>query len=347
MGIFTNKSNERMNAATNAANIQIAQETNAANMAINQANIDYSREAWDKEVANQWRMWEETNKYNSAASQRARLEEAGLNPYLMLNGGDAGSASSSSTPSHSQPQQIPMQGVTMQPYYSDNYLGLEFIAGLSDILQKVEGLKSMRIDNAYRDEMNRINIAKAASEIGKNKSITKGQDISNFINQSTAGYTIEAAKKQPQFIDAQINSLMLNNKLAEAKLPFVSQTAQAELDNLVVQKLISEKKLSYIDKLSEAQLATMYAEAALKNKQRLNLPTLTAEQSRKLGQLLVDQAQADLTGQRYENMFMYRDWQGLPKNVTWNKFTSGLGSLTGAIGNILGGSVSFSFSKKK
>lgn len=39
-------------------------------------------------------MWNRTNEYNSAVNQRARLEEAGLNPYLMMDGGDAGSATS-------------------------------------------------------------------------------------------------------------------------------------------------------------------------------------------------------------------------------------------------------------
>lgn len=41
-------------------------------------------------------MFDATNEWNSAKNQRARLEEAGLNPYLMMNGGSAGSAQSTS-----------------------------------------------------------------------------------------------------------------------------------------------------------------------------------------------------------------------------------------------------------
>lgn len=41
-------------------------------------------------------MFDATNEWNSAKNQRARLEEAGLNPYLMMNGGSAGTASSTS-----------------------------------------------------------------------------------------------------------------------------------------------------------------------------------------------------------------------------------------------------------
>ena len=60
---------------TNAINRQIAQENNAFNE----------------------RMWNAQNEYNSALNQRKRLEQAGLNPYLMLNGGSAGTAESAPT----------------------------------------------------------------------------------------------------------------------------------------------------------------------------------------------------------------------------------------------------------
>ncbi len=39
-------------------------------------------------------MWNRENEYNTASAQRARLEEAGLNPYLMMSGGSAGVAGS-------------------------------------------------------------------------------------------------------------------------------------------------------------------------------------------------------------------------------------------------------------
>lgn len=58
--------------------------------------IDQQRQA-----QNDWNLeqWNRESEYNSASSQRERLEEAGLNPYLMMSGGSAGSATSaSSTP---------------------------------------------------------------------------------------------------------------------------------------------------------------------------------------------------------------------------------------------------------
>lgn len=43
-------------------------------------------------------MFDASNEWNSAKNQRSRLEEAGLNPYLMMSGGSAGTAQSTSVP---------------------------------------------------------------------------------------------------------------------------------------------------------------------------------------------------------------------------------------------------------
>lgn len=75
-------------------------KTNKTNMAINQMNNEFNAAEAEKARQFQLDMWNRTNEYNSAPAQRSRLEEAGLNPYLMMNGGTAGTAQSSgsSTP---------------------------------------------------------------------------------------------------------------------------------------------------------------------------------------------------------------------------------------------------------
>lgn len=70
-------------------------KTNKANMAINQMNNEFNAAEAEKARQFQLDMWNKTNEYNSASAQRSRLEEAGLNPYLMMNGGSAGTAQSS------------------------------------------------------------------------------------------------------------------------------------------------------------------------------------------------------------------------------------------------------------
>ena len=74
-------------------------KTNKNNMAINQMNNDFNAAEAQKVRDFQLDMWNRENSYNTASAQRQRLSEAGLNPYLMMSGGNAGVASSAGTSS--------------------------------------------------------------------------------------------------------------------------------------------------------------------------------------------------------------------------------------------------------
>ena len=54
--------------------LQAVRETNQTNMQIAQQNNAFNE-----------RMWNMQNEYNTPQMQRARLEAAGINPYLMLS----------------------------------------------------------------------------------------------------------------------------------------------------------------------------------------------------------------------------------------------------------------------
>lgn len=74
-------------------------KTNKMNMAINQMNNEFNAAEAEKARQFQLDMWNRANDYNSASAQRSRLESAGLNPYLMMNGGSAGTAQSAGSTS--------------------------------------------------------------------------------------------------------------------------------------------------------------------------------------------------------------------------------------------------------
>lgn len=82
---------------------------NSTNMAINQMNNAFNEKEALRARQFQLEMWNRENAYNTASSQRQRLSEAGLNPYLMLDGssaGIAGSTGSTSQATASQPLQV-------------------------------------------------------------------------------------------------------------------------------------------------------------------------------------------------------------------------------------------------
>lgn len=85
--------------ASAVGNAVSTNKTNKTNMAINQMNNDFNAAEAEKARQFQLDMWNKGNEYNSASAQRSRLEEAGLNPYLMMNGGSAGIAQSSGSSS--------------------------------------------------------------------------------------------------------------------------------------------------------------------------------------------------------------------------------------------------------
>ena len=56
--------------------------SNKTNLKINQMNNDFNAREAQKARDFQLGMWNKENEYNSASSQRKRLEEAGYNPYM-------------------------------------------------------------------------------------------------------------------------------------------------------------------------------------------------------------------------------------------------------------------------
>ena len=78
----------------NSQNRQNVRETNQMNYKINQMNNQFNERMAMQQRDFQENMWNKENEYNTASAQRQRLEEAGLNPYLMMNGGSAGTAQS-------------------------------------------------------------------------------------------------------------------------------------------------------------------------------------------------------------------------------------------------------------
>lgn len=116
--MFSNIFGSRNRDRTNETNLKIAQMNNEWNAQEAAKNRDFVTS--ERIAQNDWNLeqWNRENEYNSASSQRERLEEAGLNPYLMMSGASAGTASSvgsssgstsPNTPSAQSVQQIPFE----------------------------------------------------------------------------------------------------------------------------------------------------------------------------------------------------------------------------------------------
>lgn len=131
---------------TNKANLAISRETNAYNYLLASKQNDWNIEQWNRE-----------NAYNTPSAQRQRLLDAGLNPNLMLDGGDAGNARGLDSANYANAQPTTMQNPAQEK------LGL---------LQSIQGVLQSANETAMQ-------YAKQRSEIANLDSQTNAQNIQN------------------------------------------------------------------------------------------------------------------------------------------------------------------------
>lgn len=148
-----------MNAASqnqaNKYNLQAQRETNQANMAINQSQLDYAQKMYQDQVAQQWKMFNTTNAYNSPAAQKQRYLDAGLNPYIMM--GSQPAASASSMPAAGVPAQLPMQAARMEAFnqwnlgkgLSDAGMFANIDATMANVAKTKEETQGVALQNEY------------------------------------------------------------------------------------------------------------------------------------------------------------------------------------------------------
>lgn len=120
--------------------LQAVRETNQANRDIAEQNNKFNE-----------RMWNLQNEYNTPQMQRARLEAAGLNPYLMMNGGSAGIAESAPTADTSGTQVAPDIGSTIAGGYQA--LGSSISSAAGQIAQMT-----------YQNDLQQANVDKTKAE---------------------------------------------------------------------------------------------------------------------------------------------------------------------------------------
>lgn len=87
-------------------------DTNQTNMQIAQMNNEWSERMMEKQHAYDVEMWNKNNAYNTPQSQRERYEAAGLNPAMMMQGGNSGIAQGGSSvgmPSPTTPNIQPLR----------------------------------------------------------------------------------------------------------------------------------------------------------------------------------------------------------------------------------------------
>lgn len=192
--------------------LQAARETNQMNYQIAQENNAFNQ-----------RMWEKQNAYNSPVEQRRRLEQAGLNPNLMMNGGSAGTAETAPTADTSGVQQVPDVGSTFASGYQ------QFGNSLSNAASQIAGM-------VYNNGLQQANVNKAQAEA---QSASQDARYKELQNQFAAS----------QFL-ADLREKQYRGLIAKSDFEYLRDSMQDRLDAVKFQNTLTGSQSSYYNQMS-------------------------------------------------------------------------------------------------
>lgn len=192
--------------------LEAQRETNRNNLQIARENNEFNE-----------RMWNLQNEYNTPAMQRARLEAAGLNPYLMMDGSSTGVAQSSPTADTSGTQVAPDVGSTLASGYQA--MGNSISSAASQIAQM-----------SYQNDLQQANVAKTTAE-AKNADLQNQYD--GLRNQfATLQFLTDLRLKQKQ------------GDVSEYEANYLRDSMQDRLDSVKFQNSVYGSQASYYSQMS-------------------------------------------------------------------------------------------------
>lgn len=219
------------------------------NYKINQMNNQFNERMALQQRNWQENMWNKENAYNTASAQRQRLEEAGLNPYLMMNGGSAGVASSAGTGSSASSS----GSAVMQPFQAD-------YSGIGSSIGNIFQYELMQSEKSQLQGARQLADAKAMEILsnidwGKLTDETRDYLKSTGLARAKLGYA-----KEQQEVDnmamtglimrAQHSGMLLDNEAKTIMNKYLDQQQQLDLN---------VKAADYYQRMASGYLS--YAEA--------------------------------------------------------------------------------------
>lgn len=260
-------------AAQNAANKEIAQMNNAFNEKMFDKQVAYNKEMYQQQLGDQWKfyndskqnawdlvanqqqfqtdMWNKNNEYNSASAQRERLEAAGLNPYLMMNGGSAGTAqtmsgSAGASPSGAAPSAQGVTPPTATPYSAD-YSGIT--AGLGRAIDVLSSLPDRKVKDA---QANNLRIE------GK---YIAGKAMAQILQMKTEARTKEARLAMDKLVN-DVRKDLMSSQIAVNDQNLAESKARTEI--FVTENIMRQKQLEWLPMQQKIELAQAAADIAFK-----------------------------------------------------------------------------------
>ena len=224
-----------------------ASSANRTNLQINRENQKWNEKMMDKQ--NSWNLaqWYRENDYNSAAQQVARLKAAGLNPYLMMSGGNAGSAQSIIS---AAPANAGMSNTVNPVDYSAAAAGVGNAVNQYYNSQLAEAnIRKIIAEAAGQEKQNQWYDVKLQAEIDNLISNTKNADARTDFQK----FSLTHARSM--WAGELANQSLQNSALAEN---IVNQRANTLYTQM--QSTLAEMNIAWLPKMKQAELAQLSAQ---------------------------------------------------------------------------------------
>lgn len=220
---------------------------NKTNLQINRENQAWNEKMMDKQNAWNLAQWNRENDYNSASQQVSRLKAAGLNPYLMLSGGNAGSAQSITS---APPANAGMSNSVSPADFSSAAAGVgNAVTQYYNSLIADANVRKINAEAAGQEKNNQWLDAKLQAEIENLKQNTHSgkarEELDKFgLTHARSMWAGELASQSLQ-----------NSSLAES---IVNQRANTYYTS--IQSTLAEMNLRWLPKMKQAELAQYSAQ---------------------------------------------------------------------------------------
>lgn len=255
---------------TNKTNLQIAQMNNEYNERMFNKQLEYNQDMFNQQIEYDQKKMEQQNNfnarmqneaigaqqvYNSAKAQRARFEEAGLNPYLMMSGGNAGTASavSGSSGTGGSPSPMGVNAPTASPAVMQAYR--PDFSGVTGVIQTMLDIQAQRqLRSAQADSLS----AQASGFKIENK--YKAEKILWDIYNSKADYNLKNSQEALNNMNFASMQAKFSSDVSKAEreatyAAWQNDLIKAQIAWQQIQGLLGAKELKYFDQNALLQLS--------------------------------------------------------------------------------------------
>lgn len=320
---------------TNKTNLQIAQMNNEYNERMFNKQLEYNQDMFNQQIDYDQKKMQQQNSfnymmqnnamasqqnYNSAKAQRARLEAAGLNPYLMMSGGNAGTASavSGSSGTGGSPSAMGVNAPTASPAVMQAYR--PDFSGVTGVIQTLLDVQAQRqLRSAQADSLS----AQASGFKIDNK--YKAEKLLWEIYNSKADYNLKNSQEALNNMNFASMQAKFSSDVSKAEreatyAAWQNDLIKAQIAWQQIQGLLGAKELKYFDQNALLQLSIGAA-------QQYSLVAAGKASEAQAKQAIANSVKlyAETQGIKVDNYVKMNTANALIDTARWNSRTSGLG----------------------